>query len=260
MVVVDDACLVKPRRPPDVLFSWRPLCLCGTLFKLYDRLLWTAAATNLVEFALQLFGFRPGRQGMGITEAARCTMRKATEWREPLNVASLDEAKAFDQIEPCAVEHDMLSHGAPAWAVAAVVRELLDQTEWPLVGGIESDGPVQLENGAQRGASGTPILWNVAAGAITRPLVEEWADAPCTEWCHEIRDWPILWYAENAYVSTDNMATLQKRCRTQTRRMAVVFRLATTPWTSCITKTNNALSPWLTAGPSQAACSSKYWE
>lgn len=59
-----------------------------------------------------------------------------------IHVASLDVEKAFGQIDAWAVKKAMQDHGAPAWAIAAVLRELVDQHALPTVAGVSCDVPV----------------------------------------------------------------------------------------------------------------------
>lgn len=107
----------KPRRLLGLLLFWRPLCLCGARFKLYDRRLWTAVPRSMQQqLAPHLFAFRLGRRGMHTCEMVRCAKRKANECGFPLYVASLDAETASGQVEAYMVEGAMLAHDAPAWA------------------------------------------------------------------------------------------------------------------------------------------------
>lgn len=69
-----------------------------------------------------------------------------------LYIASLDLEKAFGQLEASAVERSLLAHGAPKWAMAAVLRQLVGQQAWATVAGAVCEGPL----------------------AFTQPLFGEW--------------------------------------------------------------------------------------
>lgn len=68
------------------------------------------------------FGFTSDRQPVGALEANCTVVRNASEWGRRFFIASLDIAKAFDQLKAHSVERGVLEHQAPAWAVAAVLR------------------------------------------------------------------------------------------------------------------------------------------
>lgn len=85
-------------------------------------------------------------------------MRKANEWSRHVFIASLDIANAFDQLEAYSLERVVQEHQAPAWAIAAVLREMVDQKAWPTVPGVGCDQPVVLGTGTMQGAPGTPAM------------------------------------------------------------------------------------------------------
>lgn len=61
--------------------------------------------------------------------------------------AMLNMDKVFDRREACAVEQAMIAHTAPAWAVAAVLREQAGQRAWPIAAGVSCNEPMALEKG-----------------------------------------------------------------------------------------------------------------
>lgn len=75
----------------------------------------------------RLCGFVPHQQPMDIAEGIRWSLGKATEWGRPLLMACLDVSKAFDAIHNWVVEAALLDNDAPAWLVAAVLREMVGQ-------------------------------------------------------------------------------------------------------------------------------------
>lgn len=101
------------------------------------------------------------------------------------------------------MEKAMLAHGAPAWAIAAMLRELVGQCALPSMAGIEAAGAVELGKGARQGASGTSIPWNYLVSAFTSPLTEDWESEVTLEWCQAAQPWSIFWYADNAIVIAD---------------------------------------------------------
>lgn len=42
----------------------------------------------------------------------------------------------------------MQDHDAPAWAIVAVLKNIMDQHAWPTVAGASCDNPAVLRNGA----------------------------------------------------------------------------------------------------------------
>lgn len=112
-----------PRKPLDDLLSWRLRCFCSTMFKLYDRLLGVAAARSMSPLVMQQFSFARGRQGMDMSEALRCIVRRAHKWGHHFCMASSGADKAFDQVEAKSVLRAVVYHGAPTWGNAAVLRE-----------------------------------------------------------------------------------------------------------------------------------------
>lgn len=89
-------------------------------FKLYDRVLWVAAAARSMLGVLRLYlGLMKGQQGLHISVVLRCASRQAHEWSQPIYV-SVDVDPSLDQIEAYNVEKTMLAHKAPTWTIAAV--------------------------------------------------------------------------------------------------------------------------------------------
>lgn len=88
-------------------------------------------------------------------------------------VASRGIALACDQSEAYSVERFLLEHDAPAWAIAAVLREMADKKGWAIVEGVSCDTLVVNEWGSRKDAPGTPTMWDCLISAFSRPLVQE---------------------------------------------------------------------------------------
>lgn len=102
-----------------------PLGVCSVLFKLYDRLMWIAAERATDPIIGQQFGFAPGAHAMDMTESLRRLLRTARGCGSPLCIASLGMALEGTQ------RSALGEHAAFAWAIAAVLRELVGQRAWP---------------------------------------------------------------------------------------------------------------------------------
>lgn len=76
------------------------------------------------------------------------------QWNRPLFLTSLDVDNAFAQVEPRAEERAMLHHQD----MSAVLRELVGQPAWPMVGEVEAEEPIALGRGAKQGCICHPTL------------------------------------------------------------------------------------------------------
>lgn len=99
-------------------------------------------------------------------------LRKAHACGQPLFLVSVDVDMAFDQVNPKVVARAMLYHKTQAWGIAAVLRELVAQEAWPILGEVETEKPVELGTRAEQGASGPPALYDLIVSAFTARLVE----------------------------------------------------------------------------------------
>lgn len=55
---------------------------------------------------------------------------------------------------------------------------------------------------------------HVERGRQRSPLMKSWEGKHALERCPSFSRWPILWYAESAFVIADSPVKLQDRCRT----------------------------------------------
>lgn len=83
-------------------------------------------------------------------------------------------------------------------AIAAVMREIVDQTAWSQVAGLAGDEPIRIGEGANQGASGTPILWNPSSARSLALLCTKGKPPPALDWCEPSRPWPLVWFADKA--------------------------------------------------------------
>lgn len=61
-----------------------------------------------------------------------------------------------------------VKHGEPAWAIAVVLREPMDQTVWLIVAGMSCHMQRKLGKGARQDALGNPfMMWNYLVSAFT---------------------------------------------------------------------------------------------
>lgn len=142
-------------------------------------------------------------------------LRKSREWDQPLLSASLDVDKAFDQVEPRAMEDVTVYQKAPAWAIAAILRELAMQEARPAVGEV---GPRirwgwEILPGKARLAP--PHSWEPTVSIFSASLGETWESEPPMTWCDAVAALPIIWFVDNAYVIADAPDKLQTKCRAQ---------------------------------------------
>lgn len=97
----------------------------------YDRLLWTAVQDNCQLVVSQQFGFTAEQQPMDVSEALTRIARQGHEWGQKVFIANFDVDKAFYQLKAFAVERAFLDHSVPTWAIAALLRKLVDQRARP---------------------------------------------------------------------------------------------------------------------------------
>lgn len=83
------------------------------------------------DVALVQLGLIADHQPMGATEAICALLRKGFACGHGIYIASLAVEKAFNQLEAWVVEEAVQDHDAPAWAISAVPRKLLEQLAWP---------------------------------------------------------------------------------------------------------------------------------
>lgn len=69
--------------------------------------------------------------------------RKGHESGHKVFIATLDVDKVFEQLQAYAVERALLDHEALAWAIAAVLRWLVDQIAWPTLDRVSCETPVR---------------------------------------------------------------------------------------------------------------------
>lgn len=59
--------------------------------------------------------------------------------------------------------------------------------------------------------AGPPTVWNAIVSGMSKPLVQTLESAPCLKWYESLRQWPILWFADNAYVIAGSPEKAQVR-------------------------------------------------
>lgn len=132
-------------------------------------------------------------------------------------------------------ERTLREHGALAWAIATVLRELVGQRAWRRVAGVCSKFPVELGMGAQQGGSDIPFLWDDMVSATTKPRVQPWEAEPAVVWCPEFAPLPIMCYAVNAYLESDSRRKLQDHSAAPLSGLALAkaCRSALLRWMCC---------------------------
>lgn len=58
-----------------------------------------------------------------------------------------------------------------------------------------------------------PTSWNRIVSAFTSPFLETWESVPPIDWSEVLREYPILWFADDAYIFADTPEKVQHRCR-----------------------------------------------
>lgn len=95
-------------------------------------------------------------------------------------------------------------------AIAAVLRELVDQCAWLVLAGISFDRPVECGERGQRARHS--LNAELHHSAPTKICVKPCEGAVALEWCPAMEPWPVLWYAYNADVLDDKPASLHSSC------------------------------------------------
>lgn len=72
---------------------------------------------------------------MDANESAPISARNLKQLCHRIFISSLDVDKAFDQREAHSMERVLLEHRAHAYAIAVVLREMVDPKVWPTVAG-----------------------------------------------------------------------------------------------------------------------------
>ena len=91
--------LIFKKGDPEMPNNYRPISIIPVLSKLFSMVLY-ARIQDLVEdkLAEEQFGFRKGRGCADAVHVLRTVVKKSSEWGEPLFMAALDVAKAFDRV------------------------------------------------------------------------------------------------------------------------------------------------------------------
>lgn len=99
------------------------------------------------------------------------------------------------------MERALSEHDAPADAIAAVLRDLVDQRAWPFLVWVSCHTIGMLDKDAIQGAPGTSHHVELCDQRLHPPIATGEGEAPL-RWCPVLAPWPALCYADNA----DNIA------------------------------------------------------
>ena len=158
--------VLKPKKPPNVASSYRPVSLLCVPSKLYKHLIYNCIQP-IVESVLpkEQAGFRPGRssqdQVVSLTEDIECTFDKKMK----AGVMLVDLFAAYDTVWHHGLTHKLL-RALPSKEMVRVIIPMTSQRRFHVhIGGKKSRCRTLL-NGVTQGSVIAPLLFNLYTHAI----------------------------------------------------------------------------------------------
>lgn len=143
----------------EVMAGWRALTMAPAAAKLYEAFWWATALAHLRPLPPSLLGFMVGCRTLDMALPLQVLFSRVAEWGQPLVLASLGVAAAFDEMRPMEVAASLRESGCPATLVAAWHREKIASTVavqlWPV-----STPSIPLWAGCREGCPARQCLWN----------------------------------------------------------------------------------------------------
>ena len=203
--------LPKPGKNHETLKGWRPIAVGAVLSKLYELWVWRALDRSLRPLPPLIIGFVAGGQAHDIIGCLALALRRSTEWRRPLSVASLDVEAAFDKMRGVHVGRELRACGGSALLVHSIVDDMLAAVGKPCLGTVEG-GVFAYQRGARQGAPRTPRLWNYMLARVLDQVGRRCREeAPAFPDAPELEPWSILVWADNIFVMATTAIALRRR-------------------------------------------------
>jgi hypothetical protein len=175
LLLVIECLLLRKKDAPEDSKDWRPISLVPVFLKVWEIVLDGYLAEYEPDEADPfVFGFQAGRQCADWSWTLATIIQKACQYRQPIFIAKLDVAKAFDSVEFGRMADSMRSRGVPLLVRAAYLRILAGtKVLFRLDSGQDCCEGVR-KRGMWQGGRASPRLYRWVHADTMAPLLEKW--------------------------------------------------------------------------------------